>query len=235
MIMKISFKLLIMEDKGIPVISSHLFLLPGQIQWVVDGQIVANKNMESIKQSAQNHPSDLSGHLLLGKMKFASQNWGSMKNKVTMLNVFSSTLPIDKMQKLTIIGEERCTLEGDYLSWTDMQWTLHGGSSNQTLTKEDVCTSQGRTFNFFGGPFPGVQACAQHCRKLGSRMPSITNPTKLTNLQMFLKKNFWDKRIVVGNFFLALTDTREEGVWGEEESTVATDTSIAVVGIEESS
>ena len=117
------------------------------------------------------------------------------------------------MQKLTTGGEERCTLEGDYLSWTDMQWTLHGGASNQTLTKEDVCTSQGRTFNFFGGPFPGIQACAKHCRKLGNRMPSITNPTEWTSLQLFLRKNLWDKGIVVGNFFLALTDTREEGVW----------------------
>ena len=141
----------------------YLFLLPGQIQWVLNGQIVADKKVESIKQNAPNHPSDLSGRLLLGKIKFASQKWGSMKNKVTMLNVFSSILPIDKMQKLTISGEERCTLEGDYLSWTDMQWTLHGGTSNQTLTKEDVCTPQGRTFNFFGGPFPGVQACAEHC------------------------------------------------------------------------
>ena len=135
--------------------------------------------MESIKQNAPNHPSDLSGRLLLGKIKFASQNWGSMKNKVTMLNIFSSILPIDKMQKLTTGGEERCTLEGDYLSWTDMQWTLHGGASNQTLTKEDVCTSQGRTFNFFGGPFPGVQACAQHCTMIPLSTRSCLKSNKL--------------------------------------------------------
>ena len=43
-----------------------------------------------------------------------------MSQKVTNLKIFSSSLPIEKMESITR-GED-CDVRGDYLTWEDMEW-----------------------------------------------------------------------------------------------------------------
>ena len=46
-------------------------------------------------------------------------------NKVADLNIFSSSLPIPKMVEKTL-GGEGCQDEGDFLKWSQAEWTLVG-------------------------------------------------------------------------------------------------------------
>ena len=46
-------------------------------------------------------------------------------SQVTDLNIFSSSLSVSEMVDKTR-GGEGCNVEGDYLKWSQAQWTLFG-------------------------------------------------------------------------------------------------------------
>ena len=93
----------------------------GLIHWVVEGTLVMTTTSEEVKRS-NTRPKDLSKKLILGA-RSNSGVWLAPSSKVTNLNIFSSALSIEKMKRMT--GDESCLVEGDYLAWGDMEWTLH--------------------------------------------------------------------------------------------------------------
>ena len=114
----------------------------GLLQWVLEAELIANVTIEAIKQNAPEHPADLSGKLLLGASNNGPGVWSVHSNKVTLLNIFSYTMSIEDMQKMTVKGNKRCSHHGDYLSWEDMQWTLKGHATKETWPSENICTSE---------------------------------------------------------------------------------------------
>ena len=52
------------------------------------------------------------------------KKWEISSNKLTKLEIFNSTLDVEKMKEYT--KGEGCGDDGDYLSWNEMQWSLHG-------------------------------------------------------------------------------------------------------------
>ena len=96
--------------------------MSGLVQWVARGQLVDNSTLAGI---TNNVPIDLSGKVILGTYYFtASAKWVQTSNKLTKFEIFSSALAVDKMMEYT--KGEGCGDDGDYLSWDDMQWNLHG-------------------------------------------------------------------------------------------------------------
>ena len=96
--------------------------LSGMVQWVAQGELVDNSTFPGI---TNNVPIDLSGKLILGSYyRTDISKWLQSSNKLTKLEIFSSALAVEKMIEYTV--GEGCADDGDYLSWNDMQWSLHG-------------------------------------------------------------------------------------------------------------
>ena len=108
----------------------------GLVQWVLDGTLVESKVIGEMINST-NVPTDLTGRLVFGAVEYAAGSWMMISNKVANVNVFSSALNVEEMQKRTQGGE--CASEGDYLSWGDMQWTLHGKAVLEMERGEEPC------------------------------------------------------------------------------------------------
>ena len=107
----------------------------GLLQWVVDGQLVEDTMLDSLKEAAANRPSDLTDKLIIGRYSF-SEGWFSPSIQVTNLNIFSSMLSIERMVGMTSGEGEECWEEGDYLAWREAQWTLHGEAHMEEVESE---------------------------------------------------------------------------------------------------
>ena len=185
----------------------------GLLQWVVDTKLIANVTLEAIRQNAPQHPADLSRRLLLGVENMGPGKWTTFSNKVTLLNIYSSTMSIEEMQKMTFEGKERCSSRGDYLSWEETKWTLKGDATKETWETADICMAKPNVNILPSMDFAGIEGCANHCDKLNSRMPSVVTFEKWENLKTILQRNLWGKGLSGNSFFLSLTDVNNEGNW----------------------
>ena len=96
----------------------------GSIKWVLDGLLVVDTTSDSLSAVADNLPINLSEKILLGATKERS-GWKQNIFKVADINVFSTALSEDLMKAVTKAGF--CdVMDGDYLSWEDMEWEAHG-------------------------------------------------------------------------------------------------------------
>ena len=160
----------------------------GFLQWVVDGVLVENATVDQLKD-IENKPTDLSGRIVLGAWYDNHTGmWTSwLSNRVTNLNVFSTVLSVEEMQKMT--EDENCGSEGDYLAWRDMQWSLkdrYGIARIESMVDAaEVCKSH-PPISYYG---TGVswESCMRFCQKLESRSPSLVNLEEVETLRRDLK------------------------------------------------
>ena len=111
----------------------------GSLQWVVDGLVIEDQIFEEIESSVD-QKSNLTGRILLGRLKWPSGIWELQSNKVTALNIFSTALPLEEMQKMTSESSEECGMDGNLFAWYNMVWTLKGRSDLEYWRKDDICT-----------------------------------------------------------------------------------------------
>ena len=164
--------------------------------------------MELNKAGSQ--PKNLSNKLVLGARSNGA-SWRASTQRVTNLNIFSSTLSKEKMKTMTRGGD--CMEKGDYLAWGDMEWTLHGQARKETTEKEKIYEEE-PLVDIYNTPFPdGMDSCMRHCQKVGSRVPSVVTYEDWNKLQTFLKKMFFDKGLYTMEMWLPITDRETEGVW----------------------
>ena len=100
----------------------------GLIHWVVEGSLVLTMTSVDLK-NAKSRPKDMSKKIVLGARSYGG-SWFTSALKVTNLNLYSSPLPIKRMEIMTRGGS--CFEEGDYLAWEDMEWILHGHARKET-------------------------------------------------------------------------------------------------------
>ena len=108
----------------------------GLVHWVVEGTLVLSSKFMEVKNSKNSQPKDLSRNLVLGASSYFG-SWFASTERVTNLNIFSSPLTTEKMERMTRGGI--CIEEGDYLAWGDMEWILHGQAKIETTEKEETC------------------------------------------------------------------------------------------------
>ena len=176
----------------------------GLIHWVVEGTLVMNTTSEEVKKT-KSRPKDLSKKLVLGARSYAGV-WRAKSDKVTNLNIFSYTLPIEKMKSMT--EGENCIEQGDYLAWGDMAWSLHGLARIETVDEKEPCKGDPYVKLFYT-KFPGMDVCMHHCENLGTRVPSVaTFPD-----WMKLKMRLFDKGVNTLRLWLPVDDRKTEGEW----------------------
>ena len=179
----------------------------GHINWVVEGNLVLSREFVEVKNS-ESLPKDLSKRLVLGAESYGG-SWFASPVKVTNLDIFSSPLSIEKMENMT--REGFCFDEGDYLSWGEMEWILHGHARKKTTEIEHKCEKP--LVDFFYAQFPGMDSCMHHCEHLGSRVPPVTTFEEWIKLQTFLKTKLFDKGLYTLEMWLPIEDRENEGVW----------------------
>ena len=182
----------------------------GLIQWVVEGTLVLTTISREVKNS-KSRPKDLSKKLVIGARSYAGI-WKAPSGKVTNLNIFSSPLSIEQMERMTKRGG--CVEEGDYLAWGNMEWVLHGQIQIQTVDQQEPC--QGHpSVNLYYTRFPDMDACMHHCQNLGTRVPSVTNSEDWAVLQRFLKMEFYNTGLYTLQLWLPIEDRKTEGEWSD--------------------
>ena len=85
----------------------------GLLRIVVNGRLVVNEEKEYFKHTTESKPASVEGKILIFKGYHAGfwyQHWGTVSN----LNIFSSMMSLDDMEKRTSGGED-CYSPGDYL------------------------------------------------------------------------------------------------------------------------
>ena len=182
-----------------------------QIVWVVDGTMVENKTLQMEGNSARMFPSKI----LLGvrynpnQWKFLGL-WSSDRFKVTNLNIYSSFLPLKKMQDLTKGGKANCTKDGDFLGWGGTQWNLHGFATNESAPINRVCGNRDSMI-LFQRNFKSLSQCMQHCdRKVAGRVKTVSNKSRLEDVYRFLSGKIDGGREKV---WMSVSDQEGKGEW----------------------
>ena len=183
----------------------------GLLQWVVDGILVEDTTVDVLRDTKANMPLDLTGKIVLGAYQSVStKKWRNFwPNQVTNLNIFSTALEIEAMVENT--KSTKCILDGDYLAWKDMQWTVNGKARIEYANVKEVCKTH-PSFNLVLYPviFPSLKFCSQFCQKLLSRIFPSTTLQEIDYIQKYADglrkpKNIW----------LALDDSDSEGEWSD--------------------
>ena len=147
----------------------------GLYQVVADGIVVENRILSQDVLKAM--PTDLSGKIVLGNPKNLYKN--PSENMVTNLNIFSTAHTVKVMRQNT--GGESCIEDGDYLAWSDMEWTLYGQTVIETVTDSEPCSGDPSSIVY--PAFMGQSTCIKLCESLGSRLPSIVTSREWANLE----------------------------------------------------
>ena len=147
-----------------------------------------------------------------GWQNLGTKLWYAVSNKVTNMNIFSTALSIDWMQQTT--KGAGCVDDGDYLSWWEMEWNLHGEAKIETVDSKELCRASPSVNLFFAG-FSGMESCMYFCQNLGTRAPPVVTQQQWTDYENVLKQihNFSKRRKGVNGIWLALEDKDIEGEW----------------------
>ena len=97
------------------------------------------------------------------------------------------------------------TVDGDYLAWKDMNWTLHGEVVFETADLEETCIGKPEVV-----VFPALMnhlSCMRLCENLGSQSPSIITTKEWLSVKDFFQR--YDALFI----WVAMSDEEKEGEW----------------------
>ena len=105
--------------------------------------------------------------------------------KIANLHVFSSPSSIERMEKMTMAGEEECGAPGDFLTWENADWTLRGEAKiiEVDMELEGPCKREAQV-QLFTADFKEHQGCMHHCQKIvNGRSPPVTTEEEWENFK----------------------------------------------------
>ena len=182
-----------------------------QILWIVDGITVANRTIET----AGRGPTTLKGKIIVGAVydywkNYESFLWTSARFYLTNLNLYSSYLPLEKMQRLTKEGKRTCQDVGDIVAWGEAAWKTHGAVEIKSGHKNKICVARDSMI-LFREQFKTLDQCMQHCdQKVGGRVKSVATREKLDEVYNFLSDKIKD---IDENVWMSVTDPEQKGEW----------------------
>ena len=160
-----------------------LSLDSSRIKLVANGLLLVDEEYK--KDEDMDRPANL--NLRLG---FSVDEYGySIEDigKFTNLNIFKSSLPVQRMIGLTTAGGEEYGAPGDLVNWEEAEWTLHSQAKVIEVDREweGPCRreSQVQVFTAERGQFFNHKDCMQHCQKIsGGRSPPVITKEDWENL-----------------------------------------------------
>ena len=93
--------------------------------------------------------------------------------RIANLNVFTSSLSVERMIAQTTAGGEECGAPGDLVSWEEAEWTLHSQAKVIEVDREweGPCRREPQVHVFTAAYH---RECMQHCQKIsGGRVPPL--------------------------------------------------------------
>ena len=154
-------------------------VLSGSIKWVLDGNLILDITSETLKKAENLAPTNLTGKIILGAAK-SSAGWKSSRFRMTNLNVFSSSLSLEKLEIITSQHPHKCDVKGDYLKWKDMIWKRFADIQDINVSIEKPCSREPNMTLFFT-QFPKMKECMYHCEKLGGRSAGVVKQQQWDN------------------------------------------------------
>ena len=157
-------------------------MVSGHVQMIINGQLILDQVVKELTGYTEVRPQSLQGHLLLGK-EWLGGLWYQGRQLLSNLNIYGRILSKDEMKEKTF-GSECGLSDGDFLSWEEMEWTLHGLSRTDTIDREDLCKKYSNII-LFTSPFLQQEFCREHCLKIsrGWIAPVSTKAERDTLLQ----------------------------------------------------
>ena len=159
----------------------------GKLTLVVDGVLLGEE--EYMREADMHRPYNL--NLYLGYYETKNRYGIGMPSdykeypiKVANLNVFNSSLSVERMTGLTRAGEEVCGAAGDILSWEEAEWTLHSHAKLIEVDREleGPCRRESQVI-LFPAAFQRHHDCMHHCQKIGGgRSPPVSRKEDWENL-----------------------------------------------------
>ena len=156
------------------VVANHsLFMVPMQWYWyhacasfdsssgmvvlVINGQLILDKKLTSAAP-----PKSLANNLAVGKIW--ATFWRSLRGLTTNLNVYRGQLSEEAMVEKT--SGPGCGLaDGDYLSWSQSQWTLEGAAVFTAVSVSQLCQKESDIL-VFTEKVPDAFVCMNLCPKM---------------------------------------------------------------------
>ena len=104
--------------------------------------------------------------------------------RIANLNVFTSSLSVERMIAQTTAGGEECGAPGDLVSWEEAEWTLHSQAKVIEVDREweGPCRRESQV-QVFSCPFAYHENCMRHCQKISNgRAPALITKEDWENM-----------------------------------------------------
>ena len=179
----------------------------GRVMLVVDGEALHDRLHQEALAEDSKRP--LSLNITLGMtLHFVHEDPGL----VTNLNMFSSALSKERMERLTTAGGPHCGDPGDYLSWQKADWKLHSRARLDIMDTPGACRKESSLHVYTAG-FPDHSDCMEHCEKLGEgQSPHVRTLHQLETFRSELHSITEDISVLPW-LWLPATDGDLEGEW----------------------
>ena len=128
-----------------------------KVRAVVDGHPLGEEEYK--REEDEYRPANIT--LVLG-----TDHWNEYPIMVTNVNMFNSSLSVERMVELTTAGEEECGAPGDLVSWEEAEWTLYSKAKVIEVDRkwEGPCRRESQV-QVFTADFEWHKDCMQHCEK----------------------------------------------------------------------
>ena len=176
----------------------------GRMEVALNGEVLWNST--DISSYTKTRPRSLKNKLVIGKYVAGAVD-AQFYWSVTNVNVFSGATVKDS-KDLATLSAEVCSLDGDYLSWSDMVWTRTGDRvAVEEVAQDTVCGRTGRYRLAVPVQMAHGQAVAT-CHKLDGRMAVAEDLKQLEDdMSWFDTQTGGDCNLV----WTPITDERTEG------------------------
>ena len=145
--------------------------------FIVINGVLVHDHIVNVDIFWEHFPPVFEGNLLLGAAQWqydlTNTETSQSEASVTNLNIFNGALKTSSLIELTSNG--LCSAEGDYLSWSNANWSLIG--KVETLVDADFCNQESFPHLYFLGHFHLWKDCMSLCPRLqgGGRVPFVAN------------------------------------------------------------
>ena len=144
----------------------------GDTRITFNDQIYLHEDMNTqFQDSTSRIPADWTGKVVIGKWHYQDR-WLQSLGAVTNINIFKRALPESEMLKIT--NSENCVLDGDYLSWSQMDWDVTGDVEMYDTNYAELCGNNFKSYKFILTHLQSWYECRDNCRIYrGSHMASF--------------------------------------------------------------